>query len=772
MAFEHKKSILLFACFVSVLILLSAWFTERNGGVDEPGLLNPPYMLKEYGVLTFPASAYGGLHDIPVVIHPPMHVGWIGLLWRMGIPPYYAEATPTAILFLLAILIVVYSGFPAPVKLGWLFAIGFLASSGDTLTLCFGTRPEGEVHATWFCGLLLLESGRLANWNLRRLFAGAFLLTWAAGTHYYAGPALLGVVVYMLWARRSLSPDEVRRPVLAMIAGGCLYGIPYLAFYILPYYNDIHRAISGSQGSGGIALSIERHMAMYKDWVQELYRPPFIRKAMSLGIPFWIVSTALLAAVRSTRGIALASLPLQLGLFFFAWHKMPYYFVHESVLLIAALAIALLVLGQNLITRYLPKQSQFYVPAAAAALGFLLVYGSPMLAQANFSLQQRFHEIEVAQAAGRRIMGPNARIGGHWWSWHAAGAAHWFDIEHDLSLKATLLDPDTYLSNLDALEISYEPDAQSIVNDWYAEGKLHLRGFFFGQSNVHLRTLQLSPGPKAPLLGYAVRNDQLYRFNEDAAGDHEVLSAICAVGAREDWNNPRAGQFSAALGLPPDSAGRAMWLVTVLAPRADMAPAGSVGQGCSAIARTRGTFVADDRRALVEWARHNDAPIHFYRDVDEMPGYRGVGLPPEAIPPAGAVRVENIIDLKGISATNDARLERTSVFRVTTVRAPGGFSAIIPVRNAETIAGPCWVVLRIRVIRGRVGFGAGVEGGGLIATTPGIAPSPEPQTVALKVPDFRAVRSIIVFNQQLYAGQADILDAAVMVSPPGNEGPH
>jgi len=215
-----------------------------------------------------------------------------------------------------------------------------------------------------------------------------------------------------------------------------------------------------------------------------------------------------------------------------------------------------------------------------------------------------------------------------------------------------------------------------------------------------------------------------------------------------------------------------MWLVTVLAPRADMAPDGSVGRGCRAITRIRGKFMADDRRALVEWARRNDAPIHFYRDLDEMPGYRGVGLPPEATPPAGAVRVESIVDLKGIDAINGARLERSPGLRLTTVRAPGGFSAVIPVHNAETIAGPCWVVLTIRVTGGRVGFGAAADGGRLIAHTQGIAPSPEPQTVALKVPDFRAARNIIVFNQQLYAGQADILDAAVVVTQPGAEGRH
>ena len=761
---EHSKSVFFFAAFVALLILLSAYCTERNGLVDEPGFLNPPYMVAHYGKLTFPTYAYGVYFDVPVITHPPVHVAWIGMLWRLGMPPYYAEATPTVLLLLLAIVIIVYSAFPAFVKLGWLFSIGFLATSGETLTQCFGARPEGELLAAWLCGLLLLESGRLANWQRWRLFAGAFFLAWASGIHYYAGPALLGVLVYVIWAVRSLGWKPAKPLVTAMCAGGCLFGIPYLALYVLPYFQDIRAAVSLNQGPGGIGLSIQRHMAMYAYWVKELYHPLLIRKAMALGIPFWVWSTILLSAVRATRGIALASLPLQLGLFLFAWHKMPYYFVHESILLAAAIAVAALALCQYLFTRYLPKLRPLYVPAAAAVLGFCLVSGSPMLAGADVSLRERFNETEVAQAAGRRIMGPNARIGGRWWSWYSAGAEYWYDLERDFVLHDTLLDPDTYLSNLDAMEVCFEPDEHSVIHDWYAEGRLKLRGFFIGQSNTALRCLQLSARQPSPLVGYAEWHDQLYRFREDPAGSYEVLSAICPAGrGRDDWNNPWIGSFSVPLALPNDSNGNRMWLVTVVAPRSYMAPAGRVGLGCRAIARTRGSLLPDDRRALVAWSRQNDRPIHFYHGLDELPGYTGVGLPPGAMAPPGLVRVENIVDVTAIGALNGAKVEHSPAIRVTTLPLPGGFSAAIPVHDADKIAGPCWLVLKLRVREGRVGFGASVENGRLLAHTVGIFPSPEPQTVALRVPDFHDARNIIIFNQSMVGGQADILDAAVMV---------
>jgi len=98
MILERNKPVLFFAFFVALLILISAYCTERDGQVDEPGFLNPPYMLAHYGKMTFPTYPHGTFFDVPVVTHPPMHLGWNRLLWRIGVPPYYAEATPTVLM--------------------------------------------------------------------------------------------------------------------------------------------------------------------------------------------------------------------------------------------------------------------------------------------------------------------------------------------------------------------------------------------------------------------------------------------------------------------------------------------------------------------------------------------------------------------------------------------------------------------------------------------------------------------------------------------------
>jgi hypothetical protein len=299
-----------------------------------------------------------------------------------------------------------------------------------------------------------------------------------------------------------------------------------------------------------------------------------------------------------------------------------------------------------------------------------------------------------------------------------------------------------------------------------------LRGFFFGQSNRHLRCLQLSARPVSPLVGYAGWNDHLYRFQEDPSGDYNVLSTICPLGGRDDWHRPWIGSFASSMRLSDEPSGTPRVLITVLAPSTNLAPAGSVGLGCREIARTRGTLLPDDRRALMEWARRDDSPVHFYRGVDEMPGYTGIGLPPDAIAPAGATPAAMAVDLAAIAPVNGASVARSPGIRVTTVPLPGGFSAVIPLRNAAAVAGPCWVVLKLRVTRGRVGFGPAAEGGRLLAHSLAIAPSSEPQAVALQVPDIREARSIVIFNQSIVifnqsqvSGQADIMDAQIVIAP-------
>src|ERR1019366_1457285 len=103
---QPSTPVFVFACLVALLVLMGAYCTDRNGAVDEPGFLNPPYMLVHYGHLTFPTYPHNAFFDLPVITHPPVHTMWIGLLGRLGLPVYYAEATPTVLLLLVAMAII------------------------------------------------------------------------------------------------------------------------------------------------------------------------------------------------------------------------------------------------------------------------------------------------------------------------------------------------------------------------------------------------------------------------------------------------------------------------------------------------------------------------------------------------------------------------------------------------------------------------------------------------------------------------------------------
>ena len=41
-----------------MLLVVAAYFSERDGDVDEIGLYNPTYMAVHYGKMTYPAHGY------------------------------------------------------------------------------------------------------------------------------------------------------------------------------------------------------------------------------------------------------------------------------------------------------------------------------------------------------------------------------------------------------------------------------------------------------------------------------------------------------------------------------------------------------------------------------------------------------------------------------------------------------------------------------------------------------------------------------------------
>ncbi len=621
---------LVFAGLVCVLLVLAAFCADRTGYVDELGLYNPAYMLARHGNLTYPAY---GLFENIVVIHPPVHVGIIGLFERMGFTWYYAEAMPAFLWFLLAIVATVRGRFPAFVKLGLLFSIAFvLHGTGPAAGFgfnIFGTRPEGHVHAAWLTGLILLESGRQENWRKSKLFAGAFALAWASGVLYYAVASCLGVVVYMIAAIRQLGWRKALPAVGVLAGGACLFGLPFVFLFLLPNQEIIKQALTASQVGGGISESIKIHVRIYREWVNGYRTEPVIAWAARTGVPLAAFSTAILAAIRRTRVLALAALPLQAFLYLFASHKHEDYFIHEVAFFGLALAMGMLALAAKLASRMQAGAArQAILPLSAGLLCLYLAIGNRTLEAADFTLRPHMHEGDLARAASREMLGRGASVTSIITLWYASGAAYWSFLPKSWPIQDES-DAGRLFECFDAAAASEFASAQTDGRQWqslssqYAAGTLKLRGFFFGYTDRELQFVLLHPHPPGPLAGYAAVGDRLFRFDERADGDHEVILAVCpdVPGAEVDqWREHFAKSPSAVLYLPQPRSDGAVYVATVLAVFGAREPAGMIGRSCRVISRVRGALREVDKYALVDGLRRTDPPMEFYRGPIDTPG--------------------------------------------------------------------------------------------------------------------------------------------------------
>jgi hypothetical protein len=388
-------------------------------------------------------------------------------------------------------------------------------------------------------------------------------------------------------------------------------------------------------------------------------------------------------------------------------------------------------------------------------------------------VEPRIHEAEVARAAAREILGPDARVGGHWGEWYASGATHWYNTQFDIQMGNLGFDPRTYFSNLDAAvecpNFCVGMSGRS-ASAWYADGTLKLRGFYFGETNDQLQFVLLSVTQPAQLVGYASRGGQLYRFQQEPGGSYDVISAVCPVstdigldywGWYREWPNV----FLNVLRIPDSSPDAKRVLVTLWAPRTVAEPAGWMGRACRMLSRVPGTLLLADRNAMVAQLRRSDPPMRFYRGLEQVPGYAGVGLPGGAAPPSQpTIRLDDVLDLSRMEAGKGARIEPGPGRRLTTNPQMGAFSGWIPVRDAQSVGGPCWVQLRLRVLSGRVGFQAFDARQGGLARTMGIASARDAQTIALRVPDFRSATHVVVTNESDMGAQVEILDATILVA--------
>ena len=753
---EHRSLVLVFASVAALSVLIPAFLTDHNGNVDQLVLFNPAYMLARSGNLTFPAHGY---FDAPVIVHPPIHVGAIGLLMRAGLPWYYAEATPAAFLLLLSIALAAILPLPPIFRMGLMFPVALLSLGGLYTThwepawgLLYGTRPEGHVFGAWWCGFMLLENGRLRNWRWPWLGAGAFLMAWAAGVHYYAWGALISVLVYVLLAVLNLGRKRAIVPAAALLSGACLFGIPYLAGYVIPNWAAITQIVRETSGSAGPVASLKAHFAWYATFANFNFTWP-LAAAFTTRIPLFLWSTAILLRIRETRSLAFASLPLPAAVFLFTPHKQFSYLIHEFAIYLAAIFVGSVLAINWLLARYKRDRAQPLLPKFAVGFAALyLLFPFDILQSAFVSRHPTVQEGEIARAAARSILGPRAKVTSRLGLWYASGGAWWHDIRTDLLTDSqSYPDPLRYFANFDAAAEHFQSSELSEggvppLSALYSSGTLKLRGFYFGETNPELRFVLLAPERPAKIVGYFMQRSQLSRFEEQADGDHELRTSICTNAPGDAFNQlHRTGESFAMLAHPDRS-----MIIHVLAKRGGLAPLPWLNS-CKPMVTIRGAVAAVDQSALVDSLRREDPPIQFADALDNLPGYQEIGVPPALRSSGEGVRLDHVLKLPDPKP-------------VTTPAGSGSFAINIPAERGEAVNVPCRVVLRLRVLHGRIGLIVWSEEGGPSERAKAyLGKTAEPVEISLAVSRLRKKGYVTVFNGNGTPSQVEVLGATVMV---------
>jgi len=773
-------------CFLILAIgaVLILAFLDRDITFDEATLYNPTYMLLHYGRMIYPVHG----HFDDMVVHPPTHYVILAMLMKLGLSLFHAAAIPPIVLFLIAGFVLLFSPFEFPVKLGLLFGTylaAFVWTSVQTV------RPDITLALAWIAGLITLESGRLAGWEPRRLFAGSALLCYAATLHYPASFCWTGVFVYAIWIWRSVPWRDARVPLLAIAGGLSIVGVPYLILFLIPFRHQIQEVIRQAQSEGGAATAFQRHVGAYRDYWnnRQLFfaNQPLVQ---SLLVPLWrfrvpaaLVGPPLLLGFKSTRGLALAALPQVLFMVFGARHKdtrFSGYFTPELILYLSAvisLAAAILLFLVNRIP------SRF----AAAALmlvslgGFTaaVLHDRTMICGPVVRLTSDLDDLNLGRAAARNIAGPHAFIGSTSLGvWYTGGGADFYSISPELLYGPSVsVEPKKYFARFDGLAIDQ-------LNSWvtwnkervgltsfYLSGDLGLKGFWFddrrGNAESQLSWLMFSVHP-GPVRGYAMRNGKMYRFDPSQDGQTVFFSAVCPSA---DLRNSGQFDFYLTLYFPqstnddprfgPDStpAIRSL-LVSKEQFQREVAPSAA---HCNIRDQIAGDLVQVDSAAMQSTLEATDRPIRFYRSFATALGGTG------RLTTRNTGRNPGMISLREITAQNPQSHVSWHGTNLDIRTAPTRWwdAASVPIHHAPGVT-EGFVYIRGRALAGVIGISIrGREVNSILGSEAIWGPGDGVDEIYIPVANAGEAQRVVIRNQG-QAGQSEIRieDAAFVQEKP------
>jgi hypothetical protein len=306
--------------------------------------------------------------------------------------------------------------------------------------------------------------------------------------------------------------------------------------------------------------------------------------------------------------------------------------IHEAVIFGLAVSMGALALAGKLVSR-IPNAGvkKAFLPVSAAFLCLYLAIGNETLRAARISLKPHLQEADVARAAARKLLDPNAVVASNIALWYGSGGTYWYGIPRIWPIRRQE-DSAHFFECFDASAMGEFDSAVTggtpgeSISAMYADGSLKLRGFYFGHSDPELQFVLLHPHAAAPLAGYAAQGERLFRFDERPGGDRELISAVCPElpeTGRGYWRYRWPATPSAVLYLPQPRADGAIGVVTALTARNEPEPAGEIAHSCRVFSRIPGALHEVDKYALVEELRHTDVPIQFFENPTDIPGFLG-----------------------------------------------------------------------------------------------------------------------------------------------------
>jgi len=562
------------ALFVTTLLVLLVRPSEDS---EFEGLFNPIYMFLTTGRMTYPVHyAFDEM-----VIHPPIHYLEIALLMKAGVPGPLAVALVPWLLCLSALGLLTFSAVSWRLKiaLAWGLAgtIAFSSPYGGIL------RPDLHLFLAWVAGLVALESGRAGGWVTWRLAAGAALVTYASAIHYFGAVAFLAVVPYGIAALRERGRAGARRACMALVAGGCLVGIPYLVFFVVPHWAGIMAIVKAVQGAGGSGEAFRKHLADYAGGLTGVRRlglgSLLLAGLYRARVPVFLWSVPGLARAE-TCVLAAATLPLCSFVLFHSqgksmWYYMPEAFVALSAAAYLVAAVAEAVARRGNVAAVARWGSGLFLSWTVVAPAITLYHRdlTPITALPVLA-------IDVLRAAARQIVGRNASIGGRIGAWYTSGAHEWYDVAGDLLWQESLagIDPPSYFRGFDYL-VEHAANSYVTANregrtlgTWYADGTLHLHGFLFAHrrgfqdfdpegrralaptGTAYHDALILSARPANRITGFHLSGRTLWRFSSAPEGTHVFVALVCPLtdpALVNRWDLPNFNQIFLPPTAPP-----------------------------------------------------------------------------------------------------------------------------------------------------------------------------------------------------------------------------